>query len=539
MLSDSLRLRQILTNLLANAIKFSSGQGRRGYVALRVERIDATQVRFTVADNGIGIAPEAQQQLFQPFVQAEIATTRRFGGAGLGLAICQRLIESFGGHIQVDSKPGRGAAFIVTLPVEPDASAAPLPPRPDLAGLRSLIVAQKQTHANDWRTYLEHANMNVEVVADHEAAGQRLLEQPVEQIVLVLEESHTTAQRWRDSLKLPSLPALVSVESAGQTPPSLTQPGSAWLGGQAMTRNALLSAIALATGRAALEAEPNSQALLDKAFTPLDRNEALAQGRLILVAEDNEVNQKVIRRQLALLGLAADLASSGQEALQMWRKGGYALLFTDLHMPEMDGYELASRIRGEEDAAARLPIIALTANALKSEARRCYASGIDDYLTKPATLDQLEAVLEKRLPLTVFSPASTISVAPAPPDEASSVAPLDTTKLLHLVGADLALADEFLRDFQSSAEEAASQMRRAVSIADWEQAAAVAHRLKSSSRAMGALPLSQCCGRLERAGKATDSAAVAMALDEFETQLSQVLAIINHGVNDYVHNSVA
>ena len=173
--------------------------------------------------------------------------------------------------------------------------------------------------------------------------------------------------------------------------------------------------MAVAAGRASLEAEAETLTSGKLAMIAPSRAEALRRGRLILIAEDNEINQKVIVRQLALLGYAADVAGDGREALERWHSGEYAMLLTDLHMPKLDGYELTQAIRAEEKDGRRIPIIALTANALKGEAEHCRAVGMDDYRSKPSPLAELKAVLDQWLPVIESAvDASALSGLPAP-----------------------------------------------------------------------------------------------------------------------------
>lgn len=240
----------------------------------------------------------------------------------------------------------------------------------------------------------------------------------------------------------------------------------------------------------------------------------------ILVAEDNDINRKVITRQLDLLGLSCELAEDGQEALARWREGPYDLLLTDLHMPNMDGYTLAARIRAEEDPCRRLAIVAVTANALRGEDRRCLDAGMDDYLVKPVQIEALRAVLERHLPAaTPAAPADARADAPEPgaeaaPEAAPEPAPasvasagvsdvpaaqavLDTRVLARLIGDDAALIVEFVREYHDSAHSAGEEILRAVRAADWATTAGVAHRLKSASRSVGALQLGELCAELE------------------------------------------
>ena len=259
-------------------------------------------------------------------------------------------------------------------------------------------------------------------------------------------------------------------------------------------------------------------------------SEARERGRLILVAEDDAINQKVILRQLGLLGHVAEIAGDGREALAMWRAHRYALLFTDLHMPEMDGYELVETIRREEAAGTRLPIIALTANAVQGEAARATAVGMDGYLTKPLQLNRLQAVLEAHFPNEEAAP---MQASEQPPQAATnSACAVDIAVLRGIVGDDPEIVRELLTDYQQSVGKLASELRTHCDAGRGREAGAIAHKLKSSSRSVGALALGDLCAELENAGKAGDLAMLAnwarqfdAALVAVEQALEQLLAV--------------
>jgi PAS domain S-box-containing protein len=529
-LTDETRLRQILVNLLSNAIKFSGTRGRDGRVALRVELTDELQIRFSVTDNGIGMTTAVQNRLFKRFTQGETSTTRRYGGTGLGLSICKRLVELFGGSIEVDSAPGEGSTFSVTLPVEIGANGS-LPAAPDLTGLYCLVVATDAAQARDWCVYLDHAGARSEVLPDC-AAAQRIFTAPsTDNVVLIVEEHSSSLRRWRDELPLP--PALVAVDNNHHRPPRLLDPGLAALDRDPVCRRALVQAVAFASGRANPAAEEAAFKLGGTANTApptADHEVARAQRRLILVAEDNEINQKVVRRQLALLGYAAEVVEDGRAALDAWREGGIGLLFTDLDMPQMDGYELTAAIREKEGGSERLAIVALTANALKSEAKRCRNAGMDDYLAKPVVLEKLRGMIEKWLPDAAEPATPSGAGEEARSGDVPPQAILDITVLAGLVGGDSSLVEELARDYQRSARQAAAEVRAAVGSTDWAAVGAVAHKLKSSSRAIGALAMGECCAGLERAGKAGDGSAAEKLLSEFESALSAVIDAIDEEI---------
>ena len=300
------------------------------------------------------------------------------------------------------------------------------------------------------------------------------------------------------------------------------------LDGDALHRRVFLAAVALAAGRDTAPAAPAAQ---DSSFgvdtmpAPLAMQPASPQGASILVAEDHEINQKVVLRQLALLGYTADIASTGRQALEWWRRGDYALLLTDLHMPDMDGYELALAIREDEAGLRRIPIIAFTANALKGEAQRCRAVGMDDYMTKPVQLADLKAMLAKWLSRS--TPPGADLAAPHAKTAAAHGLALDVRVLKALVGNEPQVIREFLRDFRVSAGQALTQMRAACQARQATEVGALAHRLKSSARSVGALALGELCAQLEQAGLAGRLDALADLWPRLETEMALVDEILD------------
>ena len=522
--ADALRLRQVLFNLIGNAIKFSAGRaGRRGRVALRVTVAQPAPLRlaFAVIDNGIGMAPEVVARLFVPFSQAEASTTRRFGGTGLGLTICKRLAELMQGEISVASRPDQGSVFTLSLPV---AVAAEQPPRPlpDLAGVECLIVASEELDADGLSGYLEHAGARVRRAADA-AEAARLAPQLAAPAVLIRAAGARSLQ-----LDDPAFAEAVHVRHlwltrGGRRRSRLQSPTVVTLDGAALRRQALLRAVAVAVGRASPEIAHDETAPVraSGAAAPLSVAEARDRGQLILVAEDDEVSAKVLRGQLELLGRTAQFAADGAEALRLWQAGGHALLLTDLHMPVMDGYELAAAIRAQEAARAplrRTPIVALTANALRGEAERALTRGLDDYLTKPLRFELLRKSIDRWLD-ALDPPAARVE----PPAAADAGAVLDLEVLKAHVGDDSAIQGELLSLFLSSAASQAAELRAA---ADARAAAAVAHKLKSASRSVGAMALGDLCAEIEAAGRAGDRDALARRMPAFDALLARVEAQI-------------
>ena len=338
-MGDALRLRQIIINLTNNAVKFSSGQGRKGKVSVRAELLesqaDRTEVAFHVTDNGIGMDEEAQRKLFAPFTQADASTTRRFGGTGLGLAISLSLAERMGGRIEVSSKPGEGARFTLRLPFTPSATAETPDQPPSVAGLKCVVIGGEGSLAPDFAAYLVAGGAAVEQYGalEEAAAGSDFR-------VWIFDRPDGTPP------DLPALHALAGLEDAvvvvgrgTRRHPRRERDGVVGVDGDTLSRATLFQTVAIAAGREEEAVEVTQRGRQEAAFRQVSRDEAVRRGRLILVAEDNETNRKVIQRQFSLLGYAADIVENGVQALERWESGPYALLLTDLHMPEMDGYQ--------------------------------------------------------------------------------------------------------------------------------------------------------------------------------------------------------
>jgi signal transduction histidine kinase/CheY-like chemotaxis protein len=391
---DARRVRQILTNLVGNAIKFSAGRAQAGRIGVRALAGAGGGLRLVVADNGIGIAPAMLARLFRPFEQGEAARSR--GGTGLGLAISHRLADAMGGRIEVHSVEGQGTRFEVALPLA--ALAPPEPPALDLRGLHCIVRSTDDERAADWRAWLAAAGAR----ADADDAAAHLGAGPV---VLIVDAVSSIAD-CVDGLPWPS----VVLERGQRRQPRLEAAGRVRVDVDALHRDTLLHAIALAAGMTRWSAPQAQAPEFEDEAPPPDADEAARLGRLVLVAEDNAVNQRVIEHQLLRLGYACELADDGVQALARWRAQPerYGLLLTDLQMPDLDGYALTAAIRADEAAQGRrrLAIVALTANALTGEDRRCLSAGMDDYLSKPVRIALLHAAVQRWLPAAAAQVAS-------------------------------------------------------------------------------------------------------------------------------------
>ena len=530
-IGDATRLRQIVVNLINNAIKFSSGREQPGRVSVRAnlaansggERI----LEISVADNGIGMSEELHARLFQAFTQADASTTRQFGGSGLGLAIVHKLVALMNGAIAVVSAPGQGATFTVRLPCI-SGGTADADANISLAGLRCLVIGDDSGLADDWTTYLLAAGAMVERTADIAAAQGRPKPSGPGPWVWLLDAGATNPEREALRAIVEAVPEhdlrfVIFERGRRQQARRHYDHWAVVVDANALSRQGMLTAVAIAAGRSAEHTGAMEGSSQRMEIAPPAQGYSTRWHLPILVAEDNEINRKVISQQLNLLGFATVIAGDGKEALQLWENGDFALLLTDLNMPNMDGYELSKAIRQAEAEGRHLPIVALTANALTSEEKRCKEAGMDDYLSKPVTLARLQATLKKWLPVIIE--LDTGEALEFPVSEQLSV--LDTGVLANLVGEDPALIEDILKDYQQSAQTLAAEIRAALAKGDMKTVGDCAHKLKSSSRAVGALALGEVCARMDQAdrnfvGDGPMSLSFQLAAD-FETALAAVL----------------
>jgi signal transduction histidine kinase/CheY-like chemotaxis protein len=407
---DPSRLRQVLMNLVGNAIKFTA----QGEVVVRARLAEATAdtvlVRFEVSDTGVGIAPGARERLFQSFSQADSSTTRRYGGTGLGLVIAKQLSEMMGGSIGVDSTPGQGSTFwfTVRLAKQPGSVQTRLPVNVDLRGQRLLIVDDNATN----RTILHHQMAAWGLYADGAASGQLALEmlrtaamrnEPYDLALLDMQMPGMDGLELARTIKAD--PALTTLPLVMLT--SITQRGHMELVQQAgiaayltkpVRQSQLFDCLMLVIGTSMPAADPSSRTtrpLIDR--YRLAQVKAQTQPR-ILVAEDNLINQKVAVRLLEKLGYRADVAANGQEVVEALTHTPYAAVLMDCQMPHMDGFEATVAIRQREGPTRHTPIIAMTASAMQGDREKVLAAGMDDYISKPVKVDDLAAMLRRWIP---------------------------------------------------------------------------------------------------------------------------------------------
>ncbi|NQW11544.1 MAG: PAS-domain containing protein [Alphaproteobacteria bacterium] len=528
-LGDPIRLRQILMNLVSNAAKFTDAGSVELVITATQEKADPSfwWVDFRVTDTGIGIAEDRRGTLFQPFQQAETSTTRRFGGTGLGLSICARLVELMAGSIGVSSVVGAGSTFWFRIQVEPAAiQAASAADTIDLDGVTALVIEPNQPVARMIRSLLEPKGMSVTIEPDAKTGLSRVEAGETFDVLLAgrapdVEPLTALVEHFRTHEGDPEIRALrMDAGPMGRSSTDVERLFTINLP-RPVRRDTLLSMIGVVLGRLSPEPrvpEQDATTLAPVVLPPVET--ARAAGTLVLVAEDNETNQLVVQRQLALLGYAVELAADGVEALRKWRANDYGLLLTDCHMPNMDGYTLTQTIRDEEakrGSSRRIPIVALTANTMAGEAERCLGIGMDEYLVKPVSL----RAMANSLAYWLGEPAGTKTGGDETAIENSASDPsdpIDRAMLVAVLGTD---EDDVIKLMLSTFRKsyATQTERMAAAIADGDMAALreAAHAAAGAAANAGAAMLSTALRGLEAAALAGDEAAVHASWDTVQS----------------------
>ena len=554
---DPVRLRQIITNLAGNAIKFTD----KGYVRISVKAVDARErplrLQVSVTDTGIGLDSEQQARLFEPFMQADITISRRYGGTGLGLSICRRLVAIMNGDIGVTSNVGAGSSFWFTVPLAvamADGQEAGPEAGPDLSGIAVLVLAEGPVAAECIRQYLGHFGAQVAVVASADgalAAARAAALAGWSYDVALMDASQDYRTRLGVAGALTSAAGVdaqmrvVLIASHDIYPAASAEIQTGGLFAvlpKPVRRRSLWRTVAAAAGRGAIEVEERAAGGLDEALAPPSIEEAAAAGTLILVAEDNPTNKVVIRHLMERLGYAIEVVANGAEAWESMRIRDYGLLLTDCHMPEMDGYELTQRVREMEMETGNghhMPIVALTADALSGTARRCQDCGMDGFLAKPIDLVQLDATIRRLLPDAVplrrrrgvagrgeGSVAAVSGPAAVPAVVEPALPILDLAPMRQIFGEIGDEVRELLQLFIDTTQPLVEGLSDAVAAGDVVAAREAAHSAKGAGNSAGAFRFARLCAEAELACVQEDLETAATLLEPVRCAFVEVSAAV-------------
>jgi PAS domain S-box-containing protein len=515
---DAGRVRQILTNLVGNGIKFTSSGEVLVQITTESEEPTEARLLFEIKDTGPGISAEAQGRLFQAFSQADASTTRRYGGTGLGLAICRQLVEVMQGRIGVTSEAGHGSTFWFSIPLEKQSKLVSAPSRysPDLFDARVLVVDDNATNRQIACHQLRAWKMDVDsaqggpgaltVLRSAAAEGR-----PFDLALLDMQMPDMDGMMLANAIKTdPALQGtrLIIMTSLGHRPGEaeleaagidayLTKPVR-----QSRLFDSVIEAMARLRRHTSSLAGPGKRSFTSS--PPRTREARAARQIRILLADDNTVNRRVALGQLRKLGYTADAVASGLEVLDAMSRTTYDVVLMDCQMPEMDGYEATRAIRDRESAvttgsaAHRTYVVAMTAHAMEGDREKCLVAGMDDYLSKPVRTEALQAALDRWHPPVVVAPTEEI-VAPrslVPSDES----PVDLKRLLEMADDDPTEMRELAGLYLEQAKELVTSLGTAIQSGSAAEAETLAHKLAGSSTTCGMTALVAPLREIERQG---------------------------------------
>lgn len=536
---DASRLRQIVMNLMSNAIKFTS----KGEVIIQVELIsenhDTATIQFAVIDTGIGISPEDQNKLFQPFTQVDASITRKYGGTGLGLAICQQLVTLMGGEIGIESELGKGSQFWFQLSFtkQPE-SVSQNQDYHILSQRRLLVVDDNATNRKIIHHQAVRWGMQVDEVDSADAgiaALQTAVEQQIPYDIAVIDmqmpdvDGLTLGIQIKQNPVIANIPLimLTSTNQRDEVKRALDIGFVSYLV-KPVKPSRLLETI---TNILDNQSKFGNYQMSINEEQPTTTNENKSKLKLLL-AEDNLINQKVFLKQLQKLGYQADAVANGQEVLELLDKIPYDLIFMDCQMPVLDGLETTREIR-------RLPItafakqeqpivIAITANAMKEDQKICLEAGMDDYLSKPVAKDKLAAILERWSPIVLKSQEITIpEETTSHPDDSNLDFPINWDYLHHLSDNNTEFELELLKMFIETTQSHLEAIGDAIAAHDFERIAWETHYIKGSSGNIGATTMQHAAEKLEQLSQQQTCQGASELLAELVKCINQIREFLN------------
>jgi two-component system sensor histidine kinase/response regulator len=519
---DPLRLGQVLTNLVGNAIKFTE----QGTVVIRVAGLEETAqhvtLRFEVSDTGVGISAAAQSHIFEEFAQADGSTTRKHGGSGLGLAISRQLVEMMGGNIYVESVPGDGSTFWFTSRFEKqETQASRSAPMGMLTGVRALIVESSVINRGILHSQMSNWGMTNRVAATPEQAIDLLAQAaarnaPYDIAIIDLGlsgmDALELARTIRARAEIAKLRLVMLTHRQIDMQDARDAGIDAWLA-KPVRQTVLYECLVNVMAR-----QPQEAVAAPDVCVPVNTAPAGIRGKILLV-EDNLINQEVALGILQIQGYGVTVVSNGGEALDAHAQGAFDLILMDCHMPEMDGFEATREIRGRERSSTdkRVPIIALTANAMAHDREECLNAGMDDHLSKPFSMQTMQDMLDRWMPQAASTKPEAAELAARGPAKAAAALDrrvLDQLSTL-LKPERLARAINF---YLVESPKLIQKLKQAAAASDAPEIVRSAHSLKSSSANLGASVLSRYCEDIEASARRADAEEACKLFAKIETE---------------------
>ena len=518
---DPQRIRQCMINLIGNAIKFT----RSGEIVCEVGAVagassDTVEIRFAVHDTGIGVSADTLSTLFQPFTQADVSTTRHYGGTGLGLSIVHRLVDMMGGATGAESQVGRGSTFWFTLPMVRTEAPAEAGPRWASAGRSVLIVDDNDTNCRVLESQLVYEGYGVTLAKSGPEALAALRSAiargaPVDVALVDFQmPGMDGGELGRSIISDPLLSTtrvvlLTSMDIQGDVERFAALGFAGYLSKPVRIRD-LLSSLERVLQRDAQEWHLQTQPIVTTNGSLHHSRSGRFAGKVLLV-EDNAVNQKVAQRFLERMGCDVTVAENGEAGVLACQQDDFQLVLMDVQMPVMDGYTASRLIRGLASKSARVPIVALTADAMAGQLEKCLEAGMDALLTKPLDVERLEDALQR------FG----LSRSPC--------APVDFDKLREVTAGDDEFAEDLLQTYLANSAELSAQIDKCLALGDRRQLVHAVHQLGGASANIHAAPLSVLCSKLEAAAAEAPDDSLPALVDTLRTELGRVRDALARG----------
>ena len=530
---DPGRFQQVLLNLASNAMKFTES-GEVTVTVLPERQTDSeVEVRVLVKDTGIGIPADRLDCLFRPFSQVDASTTRKYGGTGLGLRISKQLVQLMGGQVGVESAPGVGSTFWFTIPFDKVDGEAALCRRykaiPAIQGLRVLIVDDNQTNCEILSHQLIAWGMMPDFVHSADQAMEALRSagsNPYRLAILDMHMPHRDGadlgNAIRSDPKLRELPLIMLTSMTDEaTFRRLREIGFSAMISKPAKQSRLFDAVLTAVdpGFATnLATEKKKPSWIDDEGTAIDKP--------ILLVEDNRINQEVAASILEAAGFQVIIASNGAEALELLRENSFALILMDCHMPQMDGFEATARIRKAEaeSSAPRIPIVALTANALRGDRAKCLDAGMDDYVPKPLDPAILVDTIRRLVGKAEYAASPALPTAAAPDSSGPAAAAFDLAGLRARCPGGPDVIIRVLKHFEEDAGRLIKVIAEAYATADLNAVAENAHALKGAAGNLSARAVSKAALALETSARSGEADALESLLASLRSQIEAAMA---------------